>query len=71
MRDPMHTRIADVLALLRKKPRTVIELHTLTELSLHTLRSLLRALEAENILRRSAAPQTGQGGSPDIWQWAD
>jgi predicted ArsR family transcriptional regulator len=71
MRDTIHERIADLLALLRKQPRTVIELHTLTDLSLHTIRRWLKALEAEGLLRRVISTQNMCGRAPDFWEWVN
>jgi DNA-binding transcriptional ArsR family regulator len=59
-----------MLGLLRKKPRTVIELHALTDLSLHTLRSWLKALEGEGLLLRVRETQNMRGTVADVWEWA-
>ena len=71
MRDTIHERIADVLALLRKQPRTLQELHTLTDVALPTLRRWLTALEAEGLLRRGIAAKPARGGNAaHVWEWA-
>ena len=69
MRDTIYERIADLLCLLRKQPRTVMELHQLTDLSLHTIRSWLKALEAEGLLRRTVQTPNMHGRAPEIWEW--
>ena len=70
MRDTIYERIADLLCLLRKQPRTVMELHTLTDLSLHTIRSWLKALEAEGLLRRAISTRPGRAKVAHVWEWA-
>ncbi len=66
----MRDRIADMVCLLRKKPRTRAELGERTGISRHSMRAWVVAFEAEGLVRRVRQPQTEQGRVADLWEWA-
>ena len=73
-RRAAHTseRVADLVSLLVKAPRTVNELAELTDYEYHSVSRYLNALHAEGLLtkvRPDIGIGSGRGTAPVTWTW--
>jgi predicted HTH transcriptional regulator len=61
----------DTMDLLKKKPRTAIELAEITGRKAETIRAHLYGLEEYAFVKRLVQEQKGwsTGAAPDIWEW--
>jgi hypothetical protein len=64
-----NQNIAELVAMLVKKPRTVEELMPLTHMTERTLRAWLRAFIDEGLLRVDRPRNGAPGVSPAVYHW--
>lgn len=64
-----NRNVAELVALLTKKPRTVEELMPLVDITERTLRAWLRAFTDEGLLRVDRPRNGAPGVSPAVYHW--
>lgn len=64
-----NQNIAELVAMLVKKPRTVEELTPLIDMKERTLRAWLRAFIDEGLLRVDRPRNSAPGVSPGVYHW--
>ena len=64
-----NRNVAELVALLTKKPRTVEELMPLVDITERTLRAWLRAFTDEGLLRVDRPRNGDPGVSPGVYHW--